>query len=1448
MSKKLKITTLLSLGLISLLVLTLIIYVRTGGLDRILRDQIIGGLQEVGIRAEIGDANLSLFGSKVTFNNVKLYVEGESQPFATVESINGEFSVISYLAQRINLTKLTIVKPEVWIDIDEQGRTVLDKLKTPTETDKKTKDERLKFFTATYDLQQARIHFNDRKDNLTAEIEHLAATLTPFEASLLEDKLNHQLAIGFDQASATYQGREIHHLTFQLQGKVTEESAEIKSLSLNSEVLEVSGQGQVSGFSPITYNFTEVKLETSLEEISRVFAPTVKLNGKAIFEGTVDGENEHYNAKGKITSTDLHIEGARLANLAMKIDAHGKGAEYNADAEIVSTNVNVEGFRIASVQVQADVNGKGENFSANANLASAQASSKDVIINAIRVSNLKGKAQGGAYNVSGGLAVAALKSGNFSLTNLRGQLSADNHKITLAQFAATALGGNVNGTATIAYKSFGQSRVEVQFNAIDLNQASTLVAAKDVTVQGKASGTAQLTFPGFNYQAASGRVLADFTAQVSPPEQRADATAAKGHVSLLANGRGFNIEQATINSASSNINASGAIDWNGQANLDVTFQSSEMAEVQSLIDSFGFIPEDIKNQYEIVVSGAGSFSGRVQGKIGAPNLAGVLKLSSIKMHDEELGRLEGNIAYTPSLVRVENGTLVRPDSSRADFTLNAPLDDKNAVDLKATVTDFDLPQLVQLTAPGLANIVGRGKITGAVDLQNLGDTRKMTGTANVTLTAGEFNVNQEEGNNAKPISVPEFVGNITFANSVISVDNLHMKVGDSLLTGKGFFNLDTYAYAVNAEGKAVDLSQIANAINENLQVSGVADVNVKGEGKWGKDNSDDWSNVNLNAAIQGQNVIVNGRELGNAKVTAVTENGIVKVAASGNLLDKERTLTATIDLRDRKNYPINSSLEFDNEEIGQYLGLIAPELASIRGKATGSIKISGPLLDTDQITAVANLSLLEIGGNIAAGRQYRIRNQGNIVISASPNEITIEPVTFTGEGTSLTLAGTLGRGDKAKPNFTINGELNLGFISSFNSDITSTGVAHLEASIGGSLKEPQILGLVRLREVGIRVVNFPIAVARGYGQIRFTANQALIENFTASTQGGGIVHVEGGAALSGFALDRFRLEADANQIAVEYPRDTQSIADAFLNFQGNQKLQILSGNVQVRRASYTKDITIEELVRTGGPFTPAFFETGPGGKGDPGPPISLDLRIDADNTLIVRNNLADAIGSASLSLRGPIAEPVVSGRIQFNHGRIEFRNERHEITRALITIPPRRNAEPIIDLQTEADIGGYRIIPTFTGTPAKLNVALRSEPDLPERDIVSLLLTGSLAGDTGTAEKINQTGLNLAQSLLATGISEQGEKLTQRLFGLNRFSVDPLFAGRGSDPTARVTVGRRVTKDLTITYSQNLTSSGQSGIDRIVLIEYRLSNRLSVVGYKNDRGQLGFDVRLRKRF
>jgi len=319
---------------------------------------------------------------------------------------------------------------------------------------------------------------------------------------------------------------------------------------------------------------------------------------------------------------------------------------------------------------------------------------------------------------------------------------------------------------------------------------------------------------------------------------------------------------------------------------------------------------------------------------------------------------------------------------------------------------------------------------------------------------------------------------------------------------------------------------------------------------------------------------------------------------------------------------------------------------------------------------------------------------------------------------------------------------------------------------------------------------------------------------------------------------------------VEYPRDTQTVFGGTLVFQGNRQLQVLSGDLSVRRASYTKEVTMAELIANGGPFGSQFVETGPGGGGGPGPKINVDIKVDADNTLVIRNNLADTTGSAHLQISGPLSEPHVSGKLAFTHGNVEFLNDRYELTRWLITFPGTRGSEPYIDLLADTDISGYRVTIALSGPFSKLRTIPSSDPPLSENDLVALILTGRPALDNSEAltnYAAGQTGLGLAQTLLSATLSEQLQRQTQRIFGLNRFSIDPLIAGRGADPTARVTVGQRITKDFTVTYSQNLTA-GPEGLERVALVEYRLTNKFSIVGIRDETGSIGFNIRVRKRF
>ena len=92
------------------------------------------------------------------------------------------------------------------------------------------------------------------------------------------------------------------------------------------------------------------------------------------------------------------------------------------------------------------------------------------------------------------------------------------------------------------------------------------------------------------------------------------------------------------------------------------------------------------------------------------------------------------------------------------------------------------------------------------------------------------------------------------------------------------------------------------------------------------------------------------------------------------------------------------------------------------------------------------------------------------------------------------------------------------------------------------------------------------------------------------------------------------------------------------------------------------------------------------------------------------------------------------------------------------------------------------------------------------------------------------------------------------MFGLNVFEIDPLLTGRGgAGPTARLTVGRQINRNLSLTYSTDFSAKQ----NQVVALEYRLSDRLSFIAQyaqgssenlRSRNNDFSFEIRFRKRF
>src|SRR4029079_1849288 len=155
------------------------------------------------------------------------------------------------------------------------------------------------------------------------------------------------------------------------------------------------------------------------------------------------------------------------------------------------------------------------------------------------------------------------------------------------------------------------------------------------------------------------------------------------------------------------------------------------------------------------------FAGHVQGKLSAPNVSGHLALADIKADEQALGSFQGDIVYEPSMARVDNAVFVTPGGGRAEFKLSAALQtedkgkDNDNIAVSGSVLNFDLPTLIRAAVPEFKDFVTDGVITGKFDLKGLPGPRTIDGSAEVSLTAAEFNPSSDEDEKAaKKISIP----------------------------------------------------------------------------------------------------------------------------------------------------------------------------------------------------------------------------------------------------------------------------------------------------------------------------------------------------------------------------------------------------------------------------------------------------------------------------------------------------------------------------------------------------------------------------------------------------------------------------------------------------------------------------------------------------------------------
>ena len=138
-------------------------------------------------------------------------------------------------------------------------------------------------------------------------------------------------------------------------------------------------------------------------------------------------------------------------------------------------------------------------------------------------------------------------------------------------------------------------------------------------------------------------------------------------------------------------------------------------------------------------------------------------------------------------------------------------------------------------------------------------------------------------------------------------------------------------------------------------------------------------------------------------------------------------------------------------------------------------------------------------------------------------QVVFENAKFSGGGTNFTVSGTYALSGTGANNLLAEGRINLAVLNAFVPNTFFSGFADVNVRLSGATATARLIGDAALSNVSVAafVGAERLTLQRVQGNIRFTTNQAQIENLTGFL-GGGRVNVEGGAVLDGLNLQAFR--------------------------------------------------------------------------------------------------------------------------------------------------------------------------------------------------------------------------------------------------------------------------------------------------------------------------------------
>jgi hypothetical protein len=837
----------------------------------------------------------------------------------------------------------------------------------------------------------------------------------------------------------------------------------------------------------------------------------------------------------------------------------------------------------------------------------------------------------------------------------------------------------------------------------------------------------------------------------------------------------------------------------------------------------------------VPVGGFGEFDGVLRGAFRAPRVEGRFRGMRMRAWDVEWGEATARVVVENQYADVADGVVVKDDSRIAiegRFSLGYPRrDGGDELDARARVERRPLADLRH--AFGLDDYDITGWLSGEFHLY--GHYERPFGFGRVTI----------EDAVAYGERFPRASGSLRFEGVGVRIDGVEIAKGTGTITGAAYLDWQGQ-YSFSADGRRIPVEEIQAAAWSRAPLSGLLQFTASGTGSVDAPRYEVRGRVaDLFAGDEGIGQVTGRVSVRGEVLTLELEAASPRLAVFGS---GRIALTPEADAE--------LSVRFVDTSLDPYLRFFEPRLSPFTTLvASGTLRVAGELADPAHLRAAARVEAVRL-----ELFDYPLRNDGAVDLALEGEVVRIERLRLVGEGTRLEVSGQVPLGD-APIAVTARGDANLGILQGFFRNLRSSGAAEVVAELGGSRRAPVVSGYALVTDGRIRHFALPHGLEAINGRVAFDAQGIHFDDPgcrlpdcrpVTARLGGGEVRFGGRIVLSGYVPSAFALTAVGERMRLRYPEGFRSEVDADLRLTGPIAEPLLSGTVTVRDAVFVRRFEGgAEWLGLGGeaagpPAAPAAASF----------PLRYDVRIVAPSTLRIANNLAQIVSSADLTLAGTYDRPVLLGRAEIERGEVSFEGNRYRVTRGTIDFFDPARIQPFFDIEAETQVRvpgqTYRVTFRAAGTPERFVPEFSSDPPLPAIDVVSLLLgdvynpQDAEIRELRTRERSETALMTGAARLLASPISAGVGRAVEQTLGFDTVQIAPFLGTTQSlNPAARLTIGKRLSSRVFLTYSRALNAAYN---EQIILLEYDQSDRISWVVSQNEDRTYALDVRVRHVF